>query len=403
MAHDRTHCTTCRVYDGTTFHGAVQLEDLEWSFGYCESGTGVYCCRARSNSLYTFREHIELGATRKTKQEVRLGTGDGVASVVAAVVVVVVVVAAVVAGGGGGSIREILSRFKRAWPGSSYDLLQRNCCHFCEDLCLALEVPSPPAWLNRFAQGADATVKFTNEASALTSALTAAQQGGASRSPPPSAAAAATPAQQQQQQSAAGQSSPLAAALRQKWLELEASAGDGTKQFLLGLVKTRQTRLAEEEEVASPAGAGGSYSAAAEGGQTSRSPRSEGGRDVWPVTTATHGSHGMMAYAGPLSVAPAAAAAAAAAVHDESTRPPALQLISHSLMSPDVLVGASGLSAAAAAASTAVVGVEAGVVSAESPAAAAGAESPPTSGSTGPRATASASASVTQARHLLDM
>lgn len=41
------------------FHGAVQLDDSEWSFGYCESGTGVYCCRARSNSLYTFRYGLD--------------------------------------------------------------------------------------------------------------------------------------------------------------------------------------------------------------------------------------------------------------------------------------------------------------------------------------------------------
>ncbi|GFR48453.1 hypothetical protein Agub_g10355, partial [Astrephomene gubernaculifera] len=118
---------------GGVFHGAVEIDGVEWSFGYCESGSGVYCCRARSNSMYTYRENIELGTTQKTRQE----------------------------------LKELLSRLKRAWPGPSYDLLQRNCCHFCEQLCAELGVAQPPAWLNRFAQGADATVKFTSEASAL--------------------------------------------------------------------------------------------------------------------------------------------------------------------------------------------------------------------------------------------
>lgn len=47
-------------------------------------------------------------------------------------------------------IKEIVARLKRAWAGTSYDLLQRNCCHFCEQLCAELGVPPPPggsAWL----------------------------------------------------------------------------------------------------------------------------------------------------------------------------------------------------------------------------------------------------------------
>lgn len=225
-ASDNTNTTIVRLNNATrglgfgVFHGAVALNGVEWSFGYCEDGTGVYCCYAGKNSLYTFRESLPLGQTSKSK----------------------------------GEIRAILDRLKREWPGYSYDLLARNCCHFCEVLSQELGVPPPPgvgrrgfrarqaamlpraracvgrgaggctmvpdsrytypaleawgqitrkapcccrhvrvrvhahtmyaqmhgcpttvscrppppaAWLNRLAQGADATVKFTNEASAM--------------------------------------------------------------------------------------------------------------------------------------------------------------------------------------------------------------------------------------------
>ena len=39
------------------------MNDLEWSFGCCEKGTGVYSCKPRDNPMYTYRETITLGAT----------------------------------------------------------------------------------------------------------------------------------------------------------------------------------------------------------------------------------------------------------------------------------------------------------------------------------------------------
>ncbi len=41
-------------------------------------------------------------------------------------------------------IKAILQRLKTDWPGLSYDLLSRNCCHFCEVLCQELEVKPVP-------------------------------------------------------------------------------------------------------------------------------------------------------------------------------------------------------------------------------------------------------------------
>eukprot|EP00201_Polytomella_parva_P005526 CAMPEP_0175075394 /NCGR_PEP_ID=MMETSP0052_2-20121109/21972_1 /TAXON_ID=51329 ORGANISM="Polytomella parva, Strain SAG 63-3" /NCGR_SAMPLE_ID=MMETSP0052_2 /ASSEMBLY_ACC=CAM_ASM_000194 /LENGTH=612 /DNA_ID=CAMNT_0016344067 /DNA_START=306 /DNA_END=2144 /DNA_ORIENTATION=- len=123
---------------GGVFHGAIelfghQIRGVEWSYGYCSSGSGVYECAARMNSMYTFRETVDLGFSHLSYKEL-LG---------------------------------LLSVLKQRWPGRKYELLSHNCCHFCEDFCKELRCKPPPAWLNRFAQRADATVKFTNDAQAL--------------------------------------------------------------------------------------------------------------------------------------------------------------------------------------------------------------------------------------------
>ena len=39
------------------------------------------------------------------------------------------------------------------WPGVGYDMLKRNCVHFCDELCARLHVAPLPRWINRFARG----------------------------------------------------------------------------------------------------------------------------------------------------------------------------------------------------------------------------------------------------------
>ena len=56
-----------------------------------------------------------------------------------------------------------IRRLKREWPGESYDLLTHNCCNFCEALALRLESDPVPAWLNRFATGAESAIVFTDK------------------------------------------------------------------------------------------------------------------------------------------------------------------------------------------------------------------------------------------------
>lgn len=112
---------------GGIFHSAVQIYgDEEWSFGYCEQGTGVFSCPAGKNPMYTYRESVILGKTDYSIFKVN----------------------------------QILRELSREWPGYMYDLLSKNCNHFCDEFCERLGVPKLPGWVNRFAHAGDAAVEI---------------------------------------------------------------------------------------------------------------------------------------------------------------------------------------------------------------------------------------------------
>ncbi|GAQ84393.1 hypothetical protein KFL_001870140 [Klebsormidium nitens] len=106
---------------GGIFHGAIEVYGEEWSFGYCEDGSGVFSCPPKQNPMYKYRESIPLGMTAFDQQKVR----------------------------------QILVALSKEWPGSSYDLLAKNCNHFCDEFSKRLGVGLIPAWVNRFANVGD--------------------------------------------------------------------------------------------------------------------------------------------------------------------------------------------------------------------------------------------------------
>ncbi|XP_040861376.1 uncharacterized protein [Glycine max] len=99
--------------------------DDEWSFGFCEQGTGVFSCPSGKNPMYTYRESIVLGKTNFSIFK----------------------------------LNQILRELSREWPGSSYDLLSKNCNHFCDEFCERLGVPKLPGWVNRFANAGDTAME----------------------------------------------------------------------------------------------------------------------------------------------------------------------------------------------------------------------------------------------------
>nr|GME06282.1 deSI-like protein At4g17486 [Ipomoea batatas] len=134
-ASDKTNSTILQINRifkdgiglGGIFHSAVQVYgDEEWSFGFCEQGTGVFSCPAGQNPMYSYRESINLGQTNYSIFKVN----------------------------------QILRELSREWPGCSYDLLSKNCNHFCDEFCERLGVPKLPGWVNRFANAGDAAVEI---------------------------------------------------------------------------------------------------------------------------------------------------------------------------------------------------------------------------------------------------
>ncbi|XVF50869.1 hypothetical protein PTKIN_Ptkin04bG0138400 [Pterospermum kingtungense] len=112
---------------GGIFHSAVQVHgDDEWSFGFCEQGSGVFNCPSGQNPMYTYRESMVLGRTNFSKFKVN----------------------------------QILRELSREWPGSSYDLLSKNCNHFCDEFCERLGVQKLPGWVNRFANAGDTAIEI---------------------------------------------------------------------------------------------------------------------------------------------------------------------------------------------------------------------------------------------------
>mmetsp|Transcript_29980 Transcript_29980/g.75576 ORF Transcript_29980/g.75576 Transcript_29980/m.75576 type:complete len:266 (+) Transcript_29980:141-938(+) len=113
-----------RVVGTGAFHGAVEVYGLEWSYGYCEEGSGIFPCEPKGCTMHQYRESIPMGQTAMTELEVE----------------------------------HVIAELKKAWHGQDYDLLSHNCCHFSEELCKRLQVPEPfPIWVKNLA-GAGATV-----------------------------------------------------------------------------------------------------------------------------------------------------------------------------------------------------------------------------------------------------
>lgn len=128
---------------GGAYHVGVAVYWLEWSFGWCAEGSGVYMVHIGKNSLGTFKEKVPLGRTSHTP----------------------------------GAVVAILQELRDSWPGTSYDLLQRNCAHFSVDLVRRLDVESPPGWLDSLSSVGDCLVQRLGPK--------AAEKAAAAAMPPP--------------------------------------------------------------------------------------------------------------------------------------------------------------------------------------------------------------------------
>eukprot|EP00439_Symbiodinium_sp_Y106_P073847 s2043_g14.t1 len=103
------------------YHAAVQVYGQEWSFGGLsiddpiEEGfeTGIWSCMPQGCRQHSYRESVAMGHTSYSHVQ----------------------------------ILEIIRGMMEEWPMNSYQILRRNCCHFCDAFCELIGVGPLPAWV----------------------------------------------------------------------------------------------------------------------------------------------------------------------------------------------------------------------------------------------------------------
>lgn len=104
---------------GGVFHAGVEVDGLEWCYGFSVSGKpGVVSLPPRRHPHHKYRETIKLGVTEIRQYE----------------------------------INQLIFQLKTEYPGEDYHFLRRNCCHFADDFCGRLGVGGIPSWVHRLAR-----------------------------------------------------------------------------------------------------------------------------------------------------------------------------------------------------------------------------------------------------------
>eukprot|EP00927_Polykrikos_kofoidii_P080133 TRINITY_DN7700_c0_g3_i2.p1 TRINITY_DN7700_c0_g3~~TRINITY_DN7700_c0_g3_i2.p1 ORF type:complete len:291 (-),score=43.08 TRINITY_DN7700_c0_g3_i2:857-1687(-) len=99
------------------FHAGVQVFGREFSYGYCESGSGVFSCEPKKCEDHIFRESVAMGETDLNENDVD----------------------------------DLMKRLTKEWRGAGYDLLRHNCCSFSNAMCELLGVGPLPPWVTNLA------------------------------------------------------------------------------------------------------------------------------------------------------------------------------------------------------------------------------------------------------------
>lgn len=105
---------------GGVFHAAVEVNGLEWSFGFVpsETKTGVYSSKPKEDAQHHYRQTVVLGYARIAEEDVN----------------------------------SIICDLVEEYSGRNYDLLRRNCCHFADDFAERLGGLRIPGWVHRLAR-----------------------------------------------------------------------------------------------------------------------------------------------------------------------------------------------------------------------------------------------------------
>ncbi|XP_058724891.1 deSI-like protein At4g17486 [Vicia villosa] len=101
------------------YHSGVQVHGVEYGFGAHErETTGIFEVEPGHCPGFTFRKSVYIGSTD-------LGPNE---------------------------VREFMEKLSQEYAGNTYHLIQKNCNHFCNDVCVKLTGKSIPRWVNRLAR-----------------------------------------------------------------------------------------------------------------------------------------------------------------------------------------------------------------------------------------------------------
>jgi len=110
--------TFLRAVGTGAFHTGVEVYGKEWSFGFTNDGSsGIFSCPPQRCRTHAYREAVPMGETFLSQTEVE----------------------------------SLLLAMAMVWRGGHYDVLRRNCTHFCEEFCSKLGVDPVPAWCGNMA------------------------------------------------------------------------------------------------------------------------------------------------------------------------------------------------------------------------------------------------------------
>ncbi|KAF3786082.1 DeSI-like protein [Nymphaea thermarum] len=101
------------------YHSGVQVHGVEYAFGAHDAPTtGIFEGEPKKCAGFTFRKSILIGRTDLGPKEVR----------------------------------GLMEKLADNYTGNTYNLITKNCNHFCNDACLKLTGRPIPRWVNRLAR-----------------------------------------------------------------------------------------------------------------------------------------------------------------------------------------------------------------------------------------------------------
>lgn len=101
------------------YHSGVEVHGIEYAYGAHEyPSTGIFEGEPKQCEGFTFRKSILIGKTDLGPLEVRA----------------------------------TMEELSEIYKGSSYNLITKNCNHFCDEICIKLTGNPIPSWVNRLAR-----------------------------------------------------------------------------------------------------------------------------------------------------------------------------------------------------------------------------------------------------------